>query len=322
MKKLLLSFVVLPGALATAQVGINTDAPSATLNVKTKDDAQSPKNLELENQAGTKLVTVLNNGNVGIGITTPVTPLVVKGEIWGYSNNFANFTASGREGTSFPGTAYGGDIEHFLEQWSKGINDHSKLDYIKKDQYIVGYMGYDYKGTRDHLLPGEWSAPLGGTGMRICADGDHSLNSKPGRIELLTTPTDGIYTQTRMIINNAGNVGVGTAEPSHRVHIKADADPLKLEGLQAGTGETLVVDANGVIKKGVAASTEASKVASTTAMECNADNRGKMNFIQGADGKSDVFGICMKNANGSYYWGYMVGGNTPTNGTGAFGSGL
>lgn len=241
--------------------------------------------MELENQAGTKLVTVLNNGNVGIGTTIPVTPLVVKGEIWGYSTNkVANFTASGREGASFSGTAYGGDIEHFLEQWSKGINDHSKLDYIKKDQYIVSYMGYDYKGTRDHLLPGDWSTPLGGTGMRIYADGDHSLNSKPGRIEFLTTPTDGIYSQTRMIINNAGNVGVGTAEPSHRVHIKADADPLKLEGLQAGTGEALVVGTDGVVKKEAI-----NGIQNQADMSCTADNAGKINYTN-------------KNGTGQFYF--------------------
>lgn len=53
------------------RVGINTENPSATLSVKTKTDASSPKNLELENQAGTKLVTVLNNGRVGINTDAP-----------------------------------------------------------------------------------------------------------------------------------------------------------------------------------------------------------------------------------------------------------
>ena len=38
MKKLLLSFVVLSGALATAQVGINTDAPQAMLDISAKDN--------------------------------------------------------------------------------------------------------------------------------------------------------------------------------------------------------------------------------------------------------------------------------------------
>ncbi|SZD73338.1 fibrobacter succinogenes major paralogous domain [Candidatus Ornithobacterium hominis] len=38
MKKLLLSFVVLTGALATAQVGINTEEPKAMLDISAKDD--------------------------------------------------------------------------------------------------------------------------------------------------------------------------------------------------------------------------------------------------------------------------------------------
>ncbi|CAI9429803.1 Fibrobacter succinogenes major paralogous domain [Candidatus Ornithobacterium hominis] len=38
MKKLLFSFVVLPGALATAQVGINTEEPKAMLDISAKDN--------------------------------------------------------------------------------------------------------------------------------------------------------------------------------------------------------------------------------------------------------------------------------------------
>ncbi|MCT7904213.1 fibrobacter succinogenes major paralogous domain [Candidatus Ornithobacterium hominis] len=40
MKKLLLSFVVLPGALAMAQVGINTDEPKAMLDIRAKGDQE------------------------------------------------------------------------------------------------------------------------------------------------------------------------------------------------------------------------------------------------------------------------------------------
>lgn len=60
------------------RVGINTQSPSATMNIKTRDDVQTPKNLELENQAGNKLVTVLNNGNVGIGVDNPNNLLHIK----------------------------------------------------------------------------------------------------------------------------------------------------------------------------------------------------------------------------------------------------
>jgi hypothetical protein len=44
------------------------------------------------------------------------------------------------------------------------------------------------------------------------------------------------------------NVGIGTIDPLNRLHIVADADPLRLEGLQTTTNENfLVVDTNGVV---------------------------------------------------------------------------
>ena len=46
MKKLLLSFVVLTGALVTAQVGINTDAPEATLDIRAKEDQKGDLRIE------------------------------------------------------------------------------------------------------------------------------------------------------------------------------------------------------------------------------------------------------------------------------------
>ncbi|MCT7904460.1 fibrobacter succinogenes major paralogous domain [Candidatus Ornithobacterium hominis] len=46
MKKLLLSFVVLPGALTMAQVGINTEAPKATLDISAKDNQKGDLRIE------------------------------------------------------------------------------------------------------------------------------------------------------------------------------------------------------------------------------------------------------------------------------------
>lgn len=63
------------------RTGINTETPSASMNIKSKDDDKTPKNLELENQTGTKLVTVLNNGNVGIGVENPSQKLDVVGKV-------------------------------------------------------------------------------------------------------------------------------------------------------------------------------------------------------------------------------------------------
>ncbi|CAI9429933.1 Uncharacterised protein [Candidatus Ornithobacterium hominis] len=48
MKKLLLSLAVLSGAAATAQVGINTDAPEATLDIRAKEEEDQKGDLRIE----------------------------------------------------------------------------------------------------------------------------------------------------------------------------------------------------------------------------------------------------------------------------------
>lgn len=62
------------------RVGINIMTPSATLNIKslTGTDATT-KNFELENASGTKMVTVLDNGSLGINNANPFYTLDVNG---------------------------------------------------------------------------------------------------------------------------------------------------------------------------------------------------------------------------------------------------
>lgn len=86
MKKTIMFLGVLSLSVAYAQqqndgkVGINTENPSATLNVKSKTgNIGTTKNLELENGAATKLVTVLDNGKVGIGVQAPGETLDING---------------------------------------------------------------------------------------------------------------------------------------------------------------------------------------------------------------------------------------------------
>lgn len=80
MKRIIILLGVLSIGLAYAQtgrVGINTDTPNATLDVKstTGRTTSATKNLELRNGADTKLVTVLDDGKVGIGTDAPSTKL-------------------------------------------------------------------------------------------------------------------------------------------------------------------------------------------------------------------------------------------------------
>lgn len=64
----------------TGRVGINTEKPTATLNVKAKTNDGS-KVLELENNQAAKLVSVLDNGNVGIGTENPSQKLDIVGKV-------------------------------------------------------------------------------------------------------------------------------------------------------------------------------------------------------------------------------------------------
>ena len=52
-----------------------------------------------------------------------------------------------------------------------------------------------------------------------------------------------------VIKKDIGDVGIGTAAPTNKLHVISPADPLKLEGVQNGAGTPLIIDANGVVKK-------------------------------------------------------------------------
>lgn len=84
MKKIIIFITILSLKLAQAQqgkIGINTENPEAALSVKSLSDSKNPKNLELENQNGDKLLTVLNSGNVGIGTASPAATLDIVGKM-------------------------------------------------------------------------------------------------------------------------------------------------------------------------------------------------------------------------------------------------
>ncbi|UOU98124.1 tail fiber domain-containing protein [Chryseobacterium daecheongense] len=78
MKKMI-TFMVSCALFSTfdAQVGIRTANPSAALDIVGLGNTSSTKSLEINNSSGTELLTVLNNGNVGINNSAPTVKLSI-----------------------------------------------------------------------------------------------------------------------------------------------------------------------------------------------------------------------------------------------------
>ncbi|MGG5210984.1 hypothetical protein ACQWU4_18845 [Chryseobacterium sp. MIQD13] len=64
-----------------SQVGINTNIPSAALDIVSKGSTYATKALEVNNSSSQELLTVLDNGNVGIGTSNPAAQLHTTGTV-------------------------------------------------------------------------------------------------------------------------------------------------------------------------------------------------------------------------------------------------
>ncbi len=87
-------------------------------------------------------------------------------------------------------------------------------------------------------------------GIAAKVDGTPGLSDMPGRLEFRTTPDGAFAPLTRMTINNAGNVGIGTTSPGKTLDVSGD---FRLIGAVVtadfGTGiSTLTIGSNGIIK--------------------------------------------------------------------------
>lgn len=64
-------------------VGINTSSPSATLDIVSKEKNSTSKVLEINNSFNTEMMTILNNGRIGIENSTPELKLHIKNNVDG-----------------------------------------------------------------------------------------------------------------------------------------------------------------------------------------------------------------------------------------------
>ena len=72
----------------------------------------------------------------------------------------------------------------------------------------VHFYGHD--GTNFEIAASIWGV----------VDGDPGNNDMPGKLLFKTTPDGSTTEQTRMIINNAGRVSIGSTEPSYKLDVR------------------------------------------------------------------------------------------------------
>lgn len=154
----------------------------------------------------------IKGGNVGIGTTTPDKLLTLASA----ESKIRAYTISDSTNSSIA----------FMRA-------NSGTTTVNYNDQIGSVVAQGYNGTTYNKA----------ASIKFSIDSTPGFNDMPGRIDFYTTP-DGTASQTkRMTINNAGDIGIGTASPSARLDVAGD---IKITDGTEGLGKVLTSDATGL----------------------------------------------------------------------------
>ncbi|MCM2352919.1 MAG: tail fiber domain-containing protein [Pseudobdellovibrio sp.] len=153
-------------------------------------------------------MTILAGGNVGIGTSAPATTLHIAG-----SNGIV--TVERNSSDSFGA--------HQIFQKSRGSTAAPTL--VSSNDEITTLWARGYDG----------SAYQTAARIKMVVDGATGVSDIPGRIEFTTSPDGSSTEQTRMVIKNDGNVGIGLTTPSAVLHLKSGTSATASFKLTSGT---------------------------------------------------------------------------------------
>ncbi|MDP6585740.1 MAG: LamG domain-containing protein, partial [Anaerolineales bacterium] len=151
---------------------------------------------------GSDVVVVdVTSGNVGIGENDPIHLLQVRGTASGQNTRLAVYNAVTPDGSET-----GGILALSLHDWNAAGAGGGNSDVEAGD--ILGEIWFEGQGTDYTFQGGSIKSTV------ITGDGDDVRNNIEADLSFWTKPNGQAGTSQRMVIDEDGNVGIGTTAPS------------------------------------------------------------------------------------------------------------
>jgi hypothetical protein len=151
----------------------------------------------IEGAAPTNAFYINQNGNVGVGINVPERRMHV-----------AETSSATIRGVAFDQYSADAFASIFILRKSRNATPGSHT-ILQSGDALFNFTGQGSDGTKF----------VDTARIRMEVDGVPGVSSMPGRMTFWTTPTGSISTTERMRIDSTGNVGIGTAAPTEKLHV-------------------------------------------------------------------------------------------------------
>jgi hypothetical protein len=225
------------GAGYSAIAGINFEV-DGTFTSGQRPPGRVTFTTAVANGAVTERMRITTAGNVGIGTTNPLSKLHLS--VDGSTINSTlylgteAFISSSNVNSNFRMIA-GGDssiTNSFVMVKSRGTVASPTI--VASEDSLGGLVAQGYDGATRRI----------GAQMTFEVDGTPGSSDMPGRIVFSTTPDGSATPVERLRISQSGNVGIGTTNPTEKLHLQGNAlvnGTLITNSIRTLTGENLTI---------------------------------------------------------------------------------